>query len=212
MNMNMKKTLLGTIGCLLGLAISAGAQQGADLALRFGTLSAPSSIATTTNFQQSLSGGTYFGFNGDVLIKKNLGIQAEVAWRTSQGLYGGQLPFRPILFNVNGIYSRRLTRWAGVEGLAGIGVLSSRFYSSAFTSCDCYGNCTNYQSSNHFMADFGGGIRLYAYHNFFVRPEARLYLIHNNVEFSSGRAVGLGMSVGYTFGGSKYGTGFRGKD
>jgi hypothetical protein len=199
----MKKRLLQTAGCLLGLAISAWGQQGADVALQFGTLSAPSTISTTTNFQQSLRGGTYFGFNGDVLIKRNFGIQGEVAWRTSQGLYGGQIPFRPIFFDVNGIYSRRLNHWAGVEGLAGIGALSSRFYGSAFESCDVYGFCTNYQSSNHFMADFGGGIRLYPYHNVFVRPEARLYLIHNNVEFSSGHAVRFGLSIGYTFGGSR---------
>jgi hypothetical protein len=199
----MKKTLLQTTGCLLGLAISAWGQQGADVSLQFGTLSAPSSISTTTNFQQSLKGGTYFGLNGDVLIKRHFGIQGEVAWRTSQGLYGGQIPFRPIFFDVNGIYSRRLNSWAGIEGLAGIGVLSSRFYSNAFTSCDFYGGCTNYQTSNHFMADFGGGIRLYAYHNFFVRPEARLYLIHNNVEYSSGYAARLGVSIGYTFGGSR---------
>ena len=32
------------------------------------------------------------------------------------------------------------------------------------------------------MGDVGGGIRFYPYGNFFVRPEVRLYLIHNNVE------------------------------
>jgi len=203
----MTKTWLLTPGCLLGLAISAWGQQGADFALQFGTLSAPSTVSTTTSFQQSLRGGTYFGFNGDVIIKRHFGIQGEVAWRTSQALYGGQIPYRPILFDFNGIYSRRLNRWAGVEALAGIGVLSSRFYSSQLTSCDFYGNCTNYQSSNHFTADFGGGIRLYAYHNFFVRPEFRLYLIRNNVEYSSGYAARFGASIGYTFGGSSYGTG-----
>lgn len=50
----------------------------------------------------------------------------------------------------------------------------------------------------------GGGIRVYLYGNFFVRPEMRVYLVHNNVEFSSGhsRSVRYGVSIGYTFGGT----------
>ena len=53
------------------------------------------------------------------------------------------------------------------------------------------------------MGDFGGGIRLYPYGNFFVRPELRLYLINNNQEFSSSHLVRYGVSIGYAFGGSK---------
>ena len=34
------------------------------------------------------------------------------------------------------------------------------------------------------MGHFGGGIRYYIYGHFFVRPEAHLYMIHNNQEFS----------------------------
>jgi len=202
----MKRNLLFVAVCLVSFAVGAWAQSG-DVALEFGTLSAPSSISTTNNFQQSLSGGTYFGFNGDVLIKHHVGVEGEVAWRTSQGLYGGQLPFRPIFFDVNAIYARRFSRFIGAEALAGIGAESARFYSGAYTNCDYYGNCTNYESTNHFMADFGGGIRLYAYHNFFIRPEARLYLIANNAEFSSSHALHYGISIGYTFGGSSYGPG-----
>ena len=34
---------------------------------------------------------------------------------------------------------------------------------------------------------------------FFVRPEARLYLVNNNVDFSSPRVTRYGLSIGYTF-------------
>ena len=34
-----------------------------------------------------------------------------------------------------------------------------------------------------------------------LRDEVRLYLIHNNVEFSSGYATRYGISLGYSFGG-----------
>jgi hypothetical protein len=47
----------------------------------------------------------------------------------------------------------------------------------------------------------GGGIRVYVWHNAFVRPEVRLYLIRNNVEFSSDYATRYGVSIGYSFGG-----------
>lgn len=100
------------------------------------------------------------------------------------------------------LYQLSRNEYLGVEGLAGIGAESVRFYAGT-PSCDIYGNCTNYVSSTHFMGDLGGGIRFYPYGNFFVRPEVRLYLVHNNVEFSSGRTVRYGLSIGYTFGGSR---------
>jgi hypothetical protein len=34
----------------------------------------------------------------------------------------------------------------------------------------------------------------------FVRPEAHLYLVHNNFEFAGSRANSAGVSVGYSFG------------
>ena len=89
----------------------------------------------------------------------------------------------------------------GAEALAGIGGESIRFYTGSYYNCDIYGNCTNYVSSNHFMGDFGGGLRFYPYGNFFVRPEVRLYLINNNEEFSSSHVVRYGVSIGYAFGG-----------
>jgi hypothetical protein len=100
------------------------------------------------------------------------------------------------------MYARRFSKHFGAEALAGIGGESIRFYSGNYT-CDFYGNCSNYVSSNHFMGDFGGGVRFYPYGNFFVRPEVRLYLINNNVEFSSSHPVRYGVSIGYAFGGSK---------
>jgi len=50
------------------------------------------------------------------------------------------------------------------------------------------------------MGHFGVGLKLYPTRNFFVRPEAHLYLVNDNQEFSSARAVRYGISIGYTFG------------
>ena len=63
------------------------------------------------------------------------------------------------------------------------------------------GGCINYQSSNHFMEDLGGGIRYYVWHHAFVRPEVHYYHIQSNTdEFSSNNVVRVGASIGYTIG------------
>ena len=83
-----------------------------------------------------------------------------------------------------------------LELVGGIGALSTHFDTG--TTGGIY-SCSNYQSSNHFDADFGGGIKLYPKGNFFIRPQARFYLIHDNLEFSSNHATRYGGSIGYTF-------------
>jgi len=192
---------------ICSFATLARAQQ-IDVAFAGGSLNSPGNSFSGGTFLPAEGGGAFVGFNGDVLFKPfwkgNVGVQAEVNWRGSQGLYGGQLPYRPLFYDFNAMYARRFSKYVGAEALAGIGGESIRFYSNSYNNCDFYGNCTNYMSSNHFMGDFGGGIRFYPYGNFFVRPEMRLYLINNNQEFSSSHLVRYGVSIGYAFGrGSK---------
>jgi hypothetical protein len=146
----------------------------------------------------SLSGGAYPGFSGNVIFFHNVGAGAEIFWRGSQGNYAGQgTGFRPLFWDVNAVYSPKLAPHAYLELVAGIGALSSRFY----CGLACFNPYTgsNYVSSNHFDGDFGGGIKLYVGHGFFIRPEARFYVIHNNLEFSSNHAARAGVSIGYTF-------------
>ena len=172
-----------------------------DVTFGVDTLNAPSTNLTSTfvGSTQSLTGGAYPVFTADYLFKRHFGIQGEVAWRASQALYLGFEPYRPIFFDFNGIYAPRVSKYFAPELAAGIGAESVRFYQNVF-NCSFFGGCTNYVTSTHFLGDVGGGLRLYPHGNFFVRPEAHLYLIHNNVEFSSGHAVRYGMSIGYTFG------------
>lgn len=191
---------VGSMWCLLIAVTSLHAQQ-IDVAFGGGSLVAPTTSTTFSGSTASLNGGAYVGFSGDVLLKRNLGAEAEVFWRASQGSYAGQ-SYRPIFWAFNGIYAPRFNKRFGAEVLAGIGAESIRLYQGSF-NCDIYGNCSNYISSTHFMADFGGGLKMYAYKSLFVRPEMRLYLINNNVEFVSGRAFRYGASIGYTFGGAK---------
>lgn len=154
------------------------------------------------------SGGPFLGFSTNYLFKRNLGVQGEVNWRVTQGLYANQIPYRPVFWAFNAMYYHEFNNRISLEVLGGGGGQNVRFYSGTF-NCDINGNCTNYVSSNHLMVDGGAGIRLYFFHNFFVRPEARLYFVPNNNNggtatthpgFSSTYPVRYGAFLGYTFG------------
>ncbi|HKM85660.1 MAG TPA: hypothetical protein VJW96_05590 [Terriglobales bacterium] len=201
----MKRTLriaiLLTFVCAALAAFSSFAEaQKVDIAFGVSTIDAPgASSADSSHAPVSLTGGTYPGFSGDVLFWHHLGIGSEIYWKANQGNYGGDttLPFRPIFFDFNAVYSPKLASHTYLELVGGIGALDTRIY------CQGCGNGfnTNYSSDKHFMGDFGGGIKFYPRGGFFVRPEARLYLVNNNLNFSSARVARYGLSIGYTFGG-----------
>ena len=191
---------LSIIAALAFILSRVGAQaQQIDIGFGVSGLYAPSSGTSTTYSAPSQGGGTYVGFNGDFLVHKDFGVQGEINWRAHQGLYNGYQPYRPLFWDFNAMFLPRLARHVTGEFEAGIGAESIRFYNNYYT-CSYITGCTNYTSSNHFMGDFGAGVRFYPHGNFFLRPEARLYLIHNNVEFSSDHATRYGVTIGYTFG------------
>jgi hypothetical protein len=196
------KRKLGTaivlfFACAALAAFSNVAQaQKVDLGFGVSTVTAP---GPSSNGNPSLTGGTYPGISGDVLFWHNVGVGGEIYWKANQGNYGGDptLPFRPLLLDFNAVYSPKLARHTYLELVGGIGALDTRIY------CQGCGNGynTNYSSDKHFMGDFGAGIKFYPKGGFFVRPEAKLYLVNNNLNFSSARITRFGLSIGYTFGG-----------
>ena len=195
----MRKLALFAVVCLIFLLPkSALAQKGEGVDMYFGggTTIAPSASSASGNYApQSLSGGTYLNFGGSFIFKKHFGINAETAWRVSRGLWGGYQPYRPLFYDFNGIYAIPMGKHVTAEAFGGIGLESIHFY---VPTSSCLG-CVNYVSSNHFMGDFGGAARFYIKGNFFVRPEARFYLIRNNFEFSSNHVARVGVGFGYTF-------------
>ncbi len=175
----------------------AAAQQQFDIAFGVRTVTAPSASSAPASFTpQSIGGGAYPTFSADYLFFKHLGIGGEVSWRASRNVYLGFQPYRPIFYDIGAVYAPPLGKHAAAELTAGIGAQSVRFYQPFFT-CGFTG-CTNFTSSNHFMGAFGGGLKIYVYGGVFIRPEARLYLVHNNFEFSGSRATNFGLSIGYT--------------
>lgn len=146
----------------------------------------------------NLNGGAYPAFGADFLFLKNFGVGGEVAWRGSQSVYANIQPYRPILYSFYGIYAPPLgTKRVSAELLGGIGAESTRFYQQYY-NCNFTG-CTNYTSTTHFLGEVGAGLRFYVKGNIFVRPEVRMYFVHNNEEFDTGRAMRTGVSVGYSF-------------
>ena len=195
------KVVLFAVASTVALAVGSHSAQAQRIDFAFGisnSLAPGASAATSSDHQPvSLSGGTYPGFSGNVFFLHNVGVGAEIFWRASRVGYAGQgFDFRPVTWDVNAVYSPKLAPHAYLELVGGIGALSTRFYTG--TTCGIY-TCSNYQSINHFDADFGGGLKLYIGHNFFIRPEARWYIINNNAEFSSNHAGRAGVSIGYTF-------------
>jgi hypothetical protein len=169
--------------------------QKVDVAFGISTVEAPDSNSSGP----SLKGGTYPGFSGDVLFWHNFGIGAEVFWKATQSEYPGipPTPYRPLFLDFNGIYAPKLASHIYLELSAGIGAVDTRIYCSQCGN----GYNTNYDSDKHFMGDFGAGLKFYPKGGFFIRPEAKLYLVTNNQLFSSSYATRVGASIGYTFGG-----------
>jgi len=198
-----KLALFSVVFLIFLLPKSALAQKGEGVDMYFGggTTIAPSASSASGNyFPESLSGGTYLNFGGSFFFKKHLGINAEMAWRAGRATYPEPIfsfnqPYRPIFYDFNGVFAEPLGKHATGEVFGGIGAEGIHFY---VPGSSCLG-CVNYASSNHFMGDFGGAVRLYVKGNFFVRPEARFYLIHNNFEFSSNHVTRVGVGLGYTF-------------
>jgi hypothetical protein len=187
----LRVALLLSFICAAIFVSLAHAQQ-IDVAGGLDTIFAASGGQATGNHQsQSLDGGTYPVVSADVIFYKHVGVQGEFAWRVDQGTYApGELniPYRPLFWDINAIWAPKVSKRVSVELMGGVGEQSTRFYSGS-----------KFAASNHLMGDVGGGIKFYAWRHFFLRPEARFYLVNNNLEFSSAHALRYGVSIGYTF-------------
>jgi hypothetical protein len=196
---NVKKLALIAAFFVLSVFASMAHAQQIDAGFSFGTLLSGQGKTVNGLLFPTVGGGLYPGFNADFLLRRHFGLEGDISWRASQNLYGGGQPFRPIFYSFDAIWAPPITKNISAEVLAGIGAENVRFYTNGF-NCSSFTGCTNYNTTTHFMGDFGGGIRAYFWRDAFIRPEVRLYLINNNVEFSSGYATRVGATIGYSFG------------
>jgi hypothetical protein len=196
-----KFALLFSACAVLLFANFASAQQ-TDILVGGSILTSLASPSDIVSFQPPTEkGGIYPSLGADVVaFRHRLGINVETSWRYHKAGYYGYEDYRPIFTDVNVLFQPKLTRKFGLDILAGIGIASNRF--DLLASCSTPG-CVNYTGSNHFMEDFGAGLRYYFWHRLprvFVRPEGHYYHIQNNQGFNSDNVFRVGASVGFTFG------------
>ena len=143
----MRRLIAIAVMCCICSFTAIARGQEIDVAFAGGSVSSPGNSFSGGTLLPAEGGGAFVGFNGDVLFKPlwkgNVGVQAEVNWKGSQGMYGGQIPYRPLFYDFNAMYARRFSKYFGAEALAGIGAASTRFYSNSYNNCDYYGNCSN---------------------------------------------------------------------
>lgn len=145
-------------------------------------------------------GGAYPSLLLQRRLPNHFGLNVEGAFRYHKGIYDFYQPYRPFIYDANGVYSPRFTAKASGDFMAGIGAQTVLFYTQTYNCNVSGGGCRSYLNSTHFLVHFGAGVRYYFLHNLFVRPEANWYYIHNNFEFHSNNVFRAGATVGYTFG------------
>jgi hypothetical protein len=199
----LRKFALITSECslLLFLASFAHAQQ-IDLALGASTTFSSKYNGSSQAFlPPAEKGGTYPGGSAEVLLKhRRIGFNAEVAVRYKNGLYNGYQDFRPIFYDLNAVFAPRLGKKITGDFMAGIGGETIRF-DNPNGNCSYPAGCPIHLSDNHFLMHLGGGVRYYAWRNFFVRPEIHYYrIVNNTLDFNSNNVFRAGASIGYTIG------------
>ncbi len=195
-----KLALFASAGAVLLFTTFAPAQQ-IDVAVGASSLfSSKDTTASQAYLPAAEKGGTYPSFSADVIFKNRFGFSAEVAGRARYGLYNNYQQFRPILYDINGVFAPRLGEKIGADFMAGVGGQSVLFYNTYYL-CTYPAGCTARINSTHLLMHVGGGVRYTVWRNFFVRPEAHYYRILDNTnDFHSNNVLRLGASVGYTFG------------
>jgi len=199
----LRRSVLASACTLVLLVALAPAQdvQRIDAIVGAGELFASKFLSASRAYQPPAeNGGIYPSFGAEGILENRFGISAEGAIRFSRGTYNGYQPYRPMFFDVNGVFAPRINKRISLDLAVGPGFSTVLFYNQ-FGSCST-GNtfCRTNLNSTHFLVHVGAGPRYYFHGPFFVRPEVNYYFVVNNVEFHSGNVLRLGGSVGYSWG------------
>lgn len=188
-----------SVCALLGFSALAHAQQ-LDLAVSGSTLVSTKNTTASLNYlTPPEKAGTYVGVSLTRIFKNHLGYNAELNYRYHQAIYNDYQRYRPILYDVNAVYSSTLNKRMNADLMAGVGGQHVVF-DSPVGSCLYSAGCTTRFNSDQFLFHVGGGVHYRLWRSFFVRPEAHYYFILRNADnFHSDSVLRLGASIGYTF-------------
>jgi len=181
------------------LFVSFAHAQQVDFAVGAGTVWSSKPTSASSAFPPPAEkGGLFPGASLQYLRENHFGINAEGSFRYYKAIYNQFQPYRPILYDINGVYARKLSTKARGDFMAGVGGETLLFYASG--TCGQNGGCRSFINATHFALHGGVDVRYYVWRNFFVRPEVHYYYIPNNFEFHSDNVFRLGVSIGHTFG------------
>jgi hypothetical protein len=199
--------LISVCALLVFTALAHAHAQQIDVAVGAGILeSTKNTTASQAYLPPPEKGGIYPSVSIDRIFKNHFGYSAELAYRYHYAIYNNYQQFRPIIYDVNAVYARRLTGFgsrmadrATGNVMAGAGGQTVLFY-SPYYNCGYSSGCSTHLDSNHFLLHLGGGIQYRVWRNIFVRPEAHYYrIVNNTVDFHSDNVLRVGASIGYTF-------------
>lgn len=187
--------------CMLLAATSRGFAQQVDVAVGGNTLwSAKSTTAEVGFLPPAEKGGVYPSVSLQYILPNGFGFNAEGSFRYKRTIYNDFQPYRPFLYDVNGVYAPRLNKKMTGDFMAGFGGQTVLFYNE-FGNCNLIsGGCRINLNSTHFLLHMGAGVQYNVWRKFFVRPEAHWYYVVNNVQFHSDNVFRVGVSVGHSFG------------
>src|SRR5260370_36262804 len=123
MELHLKGVILVAAACAFFFIVSSARAQQLDAGFAVSGVTVSSASSASGNFfPQYMGGGACAGFSADYLLRHHFGVGFEVNWRASRTNYQGVQPFRPILYDFNGVYAPPLGKRAALELQGGIGV------------------------------------------------------------------------------------------
>ena len=195
----MRRFVWLSLVCSFVLLVSFAQAQQFDVAAGGSTTwTTEPTTASQTFLPPALKGGLYPSLSLQYLLPNHFGINAEGAVRYNEALYNNYQFFRPVFYDVNGVYTRKLTAKARGDLMAGVGGETLIFYENI--QCGNPTGCGSYTNSTHFVLHFAADVRYYAWRKLFVRPEFHYSYIPDNFQFHSNHVFRYGASIGYSFG------------
>ena len=195
----MRKFALIPSACAALLLTTLSHAQQVDVAVGVGILlSTKNPNASETFLPPAEKGGLYPSFSIDRILPGHFGYSAELATSYKHEVYNFYQDYRPIFYDVNGVFAPHVAKRMDVDLMAGVGGERLLFYSPG--NCLYATGCSTTLNSNHLLFDLGADLRYRIFKHFFIRPEVHLYRIVNNVEFHSDNVLRVGGSIGYRFG------------
>jgi hypothetical protein len=135
--------------------------------------------------------GLFMGFSGDALPWNHFGFGFNASFMPAKRDNYGDLKFRQVFYEFNGVYAPVNGDRAALKLMGGIGGAKTSFTYEYKTAINP--QSISYESSNHFHLYAGAGLELYINKNVFIRPQFDFRYIPNFTDQFGSQSVPSGM-------------------